>query len=382
MVIVQKRLSAAGGVLIALVGLGGCSQRATAERRAFAPPFRADAASPNRLLVREDLLPKLKFEKVGTGDVAAKLVGYGRIGFAPDASYAVRVPYAGYVGRVLVEVDDVVKKGQPLVELRSSDVARLRAELANAEVELRAERNTLARLQRLVADGTATERELTASRAKIDVLEATVAGNRGSLAAGGIEAGRGERVFLRAPAPGRVLSRRVAVGERVSPDDPEPVLLIGDPRRLVVRASFPERDTMWLKEGAPCTVILSSSIGGNRFEGTLTRLVRAVDPKTRSTEAVCAPDLKDARVTAQMLARVEVTVTGGSRVMAPRSALLLRRDDYFVFVRVGNGALERRAVEPSLRIGDYVGIERGLQPGDEVITAGAVLLDGELDRVL
>lgn len=363
------------------IGTPGCSQRAVAERQVFSPPYHVDPNDPSRLIVREDLWTKLKFDKVGNGDVDASLIGYGQIAFAPDASYAVHVPYVAYVSQVFVEVDDPIHKGQPLLELRSSEVARLRAELANTEVELKTEKAALQRLELLLADGTATEKEVLMARSRIEVLAATVAGAKASFAASGIDVGQGERFVIRAPAPGRVLNRGVAAGERVSPDNTEPIFLIGDPRRLVVRAAFLERDAIWLKEGARC-VVLINALGETRFEGRITRLVRAVDPETRSADAICTPTLDDPRISARMLARVEVNVTGAAKIFAPRSAVLLRRDDYFVFVRVGKDTIERRKVHPSLRIGDYVSIQDGLSPDDEVIAEGAVLLDGELDQIL
>lgn len=367
--------------IIASIHAFACGKPAAPPRPDFEPPYRTDPEDPAILHVRPDLMAKLRFQKAGSDAVQAAVIGYGQIAFAPDASYAVHVPYAAYVSQVLVDLDDEVKRRQPLLELRSSEVARLRAELTNAELELKAETAALARIERLLQDGTATEKEVQQTRARIQVLGATIAGARASFAAAGVEAGHGERFVLRAPAPGRVLARTVAAGERVTPEGAEPALLIGDPKRLVVRAAFPERDAVWLKEGAPCVATVNA-LGAFRFEGTITRLVRAVDPGTRSAEAICTPRLDDPRISARMLARVEVTVTGQARVIAPRSALLLRRDDYFVFVRVGERRIERRRVEPSLRIGDHVGIERGLQAGDDLVVEGAVLLDGELDQLL
>lgn len=349
--------------------------------RTFEAPFKPDPAHPARLLVRDDLVPHLESQKVGSDTVHARVVGYGRVGFAPDASYGVRVPFASYVEKVMLGLGDEVKKGAPLLELRSSEVARLRAELRNAQVAVKTEDAALARLQRLAADGTAPERELVETRARLEVARAEADAVRESLAAAGVSPEGGDRYVLRAPAAGRVLERHVAPGERISPEADAPALRIGDPTSLVVRAAFPERDAVWLKEGAPCEVSMHA-LGSARFRGEITRIVRAMDPETRSIEATCTPLLDDPRVTAQMLARVEVEVTGAAKVLAPRSALLLQRDAYVVFVRVAPNALERRTVEPTLRLGEHVGIARGLADGEEVITKGAVLLDGELDRLL
>ncbi|MEZ4394569.1 MAG: efflux RND transporter periplasmic adaptor subunit [Polyangiales bacterium] len=367
---------------VALGILGACARSVPRTARGeFPAPYQIDTASPPHLRVRADLDRLLETQTVSPSGVRASLVGYGRMGFAPNASYAVRVPYPSFVERVRVDVGDGVTRGQPLVDLRSSEVARLRAEAANGQVSVNAERQTLARLARLVADGTATERELAESRSRLQSALAQLAGVRSALQAAGINGGEGDRYTLRAAVEGRVLIRHVDPGERVSPDDAQPAFLVGDPQRLVVRAAFPERDAVWLAEGLPC-VFTVSALGEDRFEGSISHLVRAVDPRTRSADATCAPTRQDPRLTSEMVARVEVRVSGGRQVVVPRSAVLLRRDEPVVFVRVSPGVLERRSIEPGLSMGDQMQIARGLHAGERVVTRGAVLLDGELDQLL
>lgn len=62
--------------------------------------------------------------------------------------------------------------------------------------------------------------------------------------------------------------------------------------------------------------------------------------------------------------------------------MLLRRDALVVFVAAGEQLLERRVVALGAGFGDKVQIVDGLAAGDEVVIDNAVLLDGELDRLL
>jgi membrane fusion protein, heavy metal efflux system len=379
----QKARRLAG---LAVLGLAmACTARAermaSTPQRESAPPYRIDPEAPTRLIVRDDLVERLESATASRSDLEARVTGVGRLRFDPDASYSVRVPFGSYVERVLVGIGDQVEEGQPLAELRSSELAQIRAELARAKVAVRVESQAIERLRPLVEDGTGTKRELAEAIAALEIAKAELASARQTLQAVGPAPGKsGDRYTLRASAPGSVIKRNVAPGERVSAED-EPAFVIGDRERIVVRASFPERDAVWVAEGAACSFTVHA-IGGGRWEGTITRVSRAMDAQTRSVEAVCAPETHDPQFSSEMVARVDVHAHGTDRVVIPRSGLLMRRDEWVVFVRSGRNAVERRNVEPGLSLGKHVQIVLGLEAGEEVITQGAVLLDGELDVLL
>lgn len=359
---------------------GGCQRHGVAARPALpAPPY--TRTEDGRLRVRDDLVSHLRFARVERTDVRATLQGFGRVAFAPGASYGVRSAVAAYAERVLVNVGQPVARGTPLALLRSPEVARLRGEAQRQRVELVSARDEVERLTRLVPEGAASERELVSARARVASLQAELASAVGALAATHAEGGSGDVFTLRATAPGQVIARAVDPGERVDPSGAEPAFLIGDPSAVVVRASFPEREGPLLRTGAPCTFTVTA-LGADRYEGELTQIVQAVDPATHTIAAICRPRAVDPRLRAEMVARVEIDAHGAASVLAPRGALLLRRDDRVVFVRRGPNALERRPVEAGATLGERVQILRGLDPGDEVVAENAVLLDGELDQLL
>lgn len=193
--------------------------------------------------------------------------------------------------------------------------------------------------------------------------------------------GGSDRLVLRATAPGEVLIRTIDPGERVDAEGDEPVFVIGDSTRLVVRAFFPERDAPLLRADAPCRFQVPA-LGDRWFTGTIRRVTHAVEPGTRSARVVCAPEEPEPGLRAGMAVRVETEVQAEGIVVVERGALLMRRDDYVVFVERGEGRLERRTVRPGTTIGDHVQILEGVEPGERVVVRHAVLLDGELNRLL
>lgn len=358
-----------------------CEDAAQPAERRFEPPYRLDKeAVTDRLLVRHDLAEKLRIAPAEVSRVASDLVGFGHLEFAPGAAYSVKAPFDGFVEKVLLDVDDTAEVGTLLATLRSPELAKIRADLAKLAVKIRAERLNVQRLEPLVVDGTVAERELVEAKARLDGARSEEAGLRAALKAAGVSGGKSDVFHLRSTLRGKVLSRTISPGERVSAES-GPLFTIGDPDQLVVRASFPERDSLLLLEGARCAFTVHS-LSGRVYEGRITRIVRSIDPKTRATEAICETEGPVTRLSAQMVARVTVEVMSEERTVIPRSALLLRRDDPVVFLAVEPGVLERRVVRPGMQIGDRVQILEGIAPGDEVVIEGAVLLDGELDVLL
>jgi cobalt-zinc-cadmium efflux system membrane fusion protein len=333
------------------------------------------------LRVREDLLASIRTVEVRASEGAARLEGFGHVGFAPGASYAVRAPFDGYVERVDVQVGDRLVADTVLATLRSSEVARMRADLRRQTAALETERDALERIDRLVGEHAASSRDLVEVRGRVSALDAEVAGLRGALAAARTGAVGGDTVILRAPKAGDLLARHIEPGERVHAADPEPAFLIGNSRSLVVVGNFPERDSSLLVDGSACSFTIPS-IGDDSFDGRVTSVVRAIDPRTRSIRVFCAPSRVDPRLRSEMAARVSLAVGVGGTLVVPRSAVLLRRDERVVLVRTSANEVVRRAVTTGLAFGSDIQILAGLRAGELVVSEGAVLLDGELDQLL
>lgn len=381
----QQRTFAKRGVALGLalgaLATTGCHPRAaptTARPRVDAPYQLADRG---RLRVRPDLLADLRVAPVEQGDVQSRVQGFGRVVFAPNGSHAIRSPFAATAERVYVAVGDAVERGAPLALLRSPEVARLRGEAARLVAQIAAERDAIARVERLTREGAASEREVIEARTRLGVALAESRGVHGALQATGAGPTGDDHLVLRAVAAGRVLMRFVDPGERVAPEDADPAFLVGDPTALQVLGSFPERDAPLLQDGAACSFTVPA-LGTQRFSGTLVGVARAIDRSTRTATASCRPERLEARLQPEMIARVEVLVRGTGMLVVPRAAVLLHRDEHVLFVQRDDGLLERRSVEAGANLSDRVQILRGVQPGERVVTEGAVLLDGELDRVL
>lgn len=358
----------------------GCERHTEPVKRVVEEaPFRMNEAG--FLAVRPDIAKALEYTHVEKSEVFAEVHGVGEIDFSPGSLTALRIPFEGIIETVEVAAGAKVSKDDVLARIRSSELARMRAEVRRINAELEGHYDAQRRVQDLVQGDVISSRRLVELKAKIGSLEAD---RNGSLVA--LRAARttehGEDLFeLRSPRDGQVIERHIDPGEHAHDPENQPSFIIADPTSLIVTASFPERDAPLLKEGFLCRVEVPA-LGDVPLTGRVTSVVRAIDRQRRTVDVTCSFDGLPPGVRAHMLAHVAVAVRGDPQLVVPREAVLLRRDARVVLVRRGDNELERRPVVVGTSIDTRLVILSGVQEGEEVVSSGAVLLDGELDRLL
>lgn len=342
-------------------------------------PYRL--AEGGLLEVRADLVPLLQFDRVERSPVFAEVHGVGEIDFTPGALTALRIPFDGIIESVDVSAGAKVTHNSVLARIRSSELARMRADARRLAAELTGQYDALERIKSLVQGDVVSGRRLIELQAKIGGLEAERNGILVALRAARTSE-EGEDLFeLLSPRDGQVIERHIDPGEHAHDPENQPAFIIAEPTSLVVTASFPERDAPLLREGFLCRISVPA-LGDVPLTGRVVSVVRAIDRVRRTVDVTCVFDSLTSGVRAHMLAHVTVAVQGDPQLVVPREAVLLRRDARVVLVRRGAGLLERRPVVVGTAVDTRLVVLSGVDEGDEVVSAGAVLLDGEFDRLL
>ena len=198
---------------------------------------------------------------------------------------------SGTVARVLVDVNDRVKKGQVLVELDTAklqdQVKRSRANLASAQATL-AEREatvkeaqaTLARYEevaRLSGGQVPSATELDTARAAVARARASLDSARASVdearAAASTDATNLTKGSIRAPIDGVILTRTVDPGNAVAASLQAVTLfqVAEDLRSLKLNVSVDEADIGSVKEGQAATFTVSA-YPARRYPATISRV--------------------------------------------------------------------------------------------------------------
>ncbi|MDE6527585.1 MAG: efflux RND transporter periplasmic adaptor subunit, partial [Muribaculaceae bacterium] len=228
---------------------------------------------------------------------------------------------------------------------------------------LNAAKGDLDRLTRLHAEGIVSTRDYNAAKQAYEIAKAA-AGN-----------GSASGSAVVAPTSGTVTSLLVSEGQYVEAG--APVAVIAGSATLTLRANLPEREVKFLAtvNGAKFRTSYSDEVFDiAEFNGR-----RSSDLTTTVATQGYIPVyfILSNNGTLSAGSYCEVYLTGSKRenVMAvPTSALSEQQGEYFVYVRLDEDCYEKRPVKLGASSGNTVEIRSGIQPGEEVVTAGTTFV--------
>jgi RND family efflux transporter MFP subunit len=282
------------------------------------------------------------------------------------------------VAEVLVEVGDVVKKGQPLLQL---DDRSLRMELRQAEAVLAQADASLAVASANARRGERLKREQLIADSEADQLisgELTARAQR-QTAQAQLENARLRLGFatLRAPDDG-VISQRLVQPGRVVSAGAELLTLIRD-GRLEWRAELPERDLIRV---VPGVAVELRGPDGAAVAGTVRAVSPALDAQSR-TGVVYADLPAPGALRAGMYAQGDLVLGDLPARTVPDQAIVERDGYRYVFVLGDGDVVSQRRVELGVREGGVVQVREGLEADERVVVEGAgFLADGDRVRVV
>ncbi|MDX2053694.1 MAG: efflux RND transporter periplasmic adaptor subunit [Polyangiaceae bacterium] len=265
--------------------------------------------------------------------------------------------------RVPVDEGQSVKKGELLFELDSADLV---AQIAKLDVQIQLNRATLARSEKLVAEGVSATSDLELAQANLDslVAERRVLGVTLS------------KTQIRAPFAGVLGLRRVSLGAWVSPSTV--LATLQDISSLKLDFALPERYAGLLAVGAEFSFKVAGQ--GQPFSAKVSALDPVVDTKTRSILVRGVVEGQPG-LFAGAFANVEVPIRVEQALFVPAMAVMPGALGRQVFVVEGTQATAR-LIEIGERTADRVQVLSGLAAGDRVIVSHLLRLqNGSTVRV-
>ena len=314
------------------------------------------------------------------GDLPDTALRFGRVLPTPGQEALVVSPVTGLIPRSpTVLLGATVAKGASLVEVVPSLAAaeRISVGVQGAQLagQIEAAQRELANKEAALGRARELESSKIVSLANLQQAETAVATTRATLeglkqAQSSQVRGTGSPMMLRAPIAGTVVTLNVAVGAVVQQGDLLVRVLHAGPR--FVDVSVPP--------DAPMGNAYEIEVGGRWLPARLAAPGAITEEDgTRHDRLEVAAAEAVALLSGQSVA-VRVAYGAGRGVVVPLSAIVPGVHSDLVFVEVAPNTFVSRPVRIAARLNGKVRIASGIQPGDKVVTCGAMALDGETRR--
>ncbi|MGO8674176.1 MAG: efflux RND transporter periplasmic adaptor subunit [Capsulimonadaceae bacterium] len=187
-------------------------------------------------------------------------------------------------------------------------------------------------------------------------------------------------VTITSPISGVVVERDVNPGQMVDQSQMTPwqLLVVSNTARVWVTADVYESDLAAVHPGQPVSIKVDA-YPYRVFTGTVVRVAPTLNPQTRAVSVRAEIPNESGLLKDGMFAEMTI-LTGKSdrEPVIPIDAVQHDADTDYVYIRKGSGYARQ-----NVRVGDEkngeCAITAGLQPGDHVVTQGALLLGGQVE---
>jgi membrane fusion protein (multidrug efflux system) len=300
----------------------------------------------------------------------------------------------GYIAKMHVDKGDFVKANQLLVEIDHTDyqhavnqakanLAAAKAKVAQQSAAVRNARLTLDRMQALIKDQFVSQQDLDNAQVNFDAATAAMDSLRAQVKQMEVALAQAETnlaySYIRAPFSGYVAERNLDPGAYVTSATASTstmsrgILSLHDIDTVRVLVEVVEKDIPLVKIGQKAE-LRAEAYPDRIFEGTVTRIVQALNRATRTMTVEIDLSNKDRLLKGGMFARVEVMVgTHRQAVQIPIDAVSRLEDMQYVYV-VRDGKAQRVNVEIGAHDENRVEITKGLIGDEQVIVSGKDLV--------
>lgn len=276
---------------------------------------------------------------------------------------------AGVVEKLLAREGDVVRKGEPLAQLRAESL-RLRLQASQAQLKEATSRQKLAELSlaraRDLFDQQVTSQqqlddaqyEFNAWQGRVEQLAAEIKRIEYDL----------DHCTLRAPFAGTVVARRTEVGEWIAMGGP--VLEMLSLEDLEIRVEVPERFFRSLRQGGE-TEVTFDSLPGHMVKGRVSAIIPKADPQARAFPVKIRVGNSDGRIGVGMLA--QITMEAGESYRAtviPKDAVVRQGATEVVYLINGDNTVTPVTISTGVGLGPWVAVEGPIKAGQKVVTRG------------
>jgi len=272
---------------------------------------------------------------------------------------------AGVIKKIYVEEGQTVRQGERLAEI---ELTEINAQVAQVRALTEKAQRDLDRGERLYADQVISLEQLQDLRTQASLQKAQLQG---------VEFNLGYSVIT-APQDGVVL-RKLSQERELVPAGQAIVVLGARNRGYVVRAALSDREVVQLKLG-DAAEILMDAYPGQAIDGTITEIANAADDKSGMFPVEVRFGSTPVPLASGLVAKLRIWPASSREATltyVPVSAVVEGDHDRASVFVVNGDRVKRREVRVAFIEPAGVALTSGLQPGEHVVTDGALYLEDQ-----
>jgi cobalt-zinc-cadmium efflux system membrane fusion protein len=383
------------GLVAAIVGVAAVG---VGVRSMLAPaPQHDEVLPPNTMRPTPEQLAALKIMPAISGANVELLRASGSISVNADHSTPILLPFSGQVARVMAQVGQSVRAGQPLLQVASPELVDARNAYLNAAAQA-ASAHSMAELadknahrQKALYDSAGgamkdllqAQNDAVAAQNALRSAQAALAAAKAKLALFGEGEGALARdaagrvlVTYKAPVPGVITDRAVAPGQFVSAGGNQSLMTISDLSQVWLVAGLAESEAALVKLGDTVTVT-TPALPGQQFSARIDNIGAGLDPATHRLPVRATISNAGGLLKPQMFASFVIrrSLEGKAGVLVPAAAIIHEGDSARVWVLGADGLLRARPVTLAETEGGLTRVTAGVAAGEKLVVSGALFVN-------
>jgi membrane fusion protein, multidrug efflux system len=295
------------------------------------------------------------------------------------SSISIRAQVAGEVQNIHFKEGDFVKKGQVLLTIDprpyEAALAQAKAALARDKATGTYNRAQAQRYKTLFDQGVVPAEQVDSFTSAADASDATVNADEAAVKTAELNL---EYCTISSPIDGRTGAIDVKPGNLVKVAD-VPIVMINQVNPIYVNFAVPQRHWPDIKEDvdrrALHVKVTIPQDPDRPIQGTLTFVDNSVDSTTGSIHLRATFENPQNRLWPGLYVGVLLTLSQQpNATVVPAHSIVTTQEGSYVYVVRANNTVEQRTVVPDRTIDNDAVVEKGLQPGEVIVTDGQVNL--------
>jgi cobalt-zinc-cadmium efflux system membrane fusion protein len=367
---------------LGLLSLPGCSRTdEPGSSSAATPAPRVNPPAPNEVQSR------IETAVVEISALKPALSLVGKVAYGEDRYSRISSPVQGRVLEVRAKLGEHVKAGDVLLAIDSPDITAAYSEFVKEASELEYASRAFELAKDLYETKALPKKDL--KQAENDLIKARAEFRRTKERLLSLKVPASElekplaqqritsRFQLKSPLTGTVVERTVTPGQSIGGDYSQVLFTVADLDTVQVVADVYERDLDLVRVGQVATVAVEA-YQGIGFPAVVAAIGDVVDPNTRTIKVRAWVNNEARKLKPEMFARLNIDVGDGtSFITVPKEAVLEVDGKDYVYVAESEGHYVKHPVKVGTAAGDEVRILEGLNPGEKIVTKGAILLKAQ-----